>query len=54
MYIGKQRVVYAELPDDNVHDARAAMEEVFIFLIFFLSPVRQRSRRTCRDGKGLH
>ncbi len=29
MYIGKQRVIYAELPDDNVHDARAAMEEVY-------------------------
>eukprot|EP00277_Geminigera_cryophila_P024647 CAMPEP_0179488660 /NCGR_PEP_ID=MMETSP0799-20121207/64222_1 /TAXON_ID=46947 /ORGANISM="Geminigera cryophila, Strain CCMP2564" /LENGTH=92 /DNA_ID=CAMNT_0021304157 /DNA_START=39 /DNA_END=313 /DNA_ORIENTATION=- len=25
--LGKSRLVYAELPDDNVHDARAAMEE---------------------------
>lgn len=25
--LGKHRLVYAELPDDNVHDSRAAMEE---------------------------
>lgn len=26
-HLGKQRVFYAPLPDDNVHDSRAAMEE---------------------------